>query len=247
MNVMPSQALANRPRTPELRRWPGARHRWHSPIIGARVGHYIDLDRWSRRSHFLLFRGYDRPHFSVTAEVDVSALYAASRQPRGPSFILGVLFAALHAANAIEAFRLRIREDRVWSHAAVGIGCTVLRPDRTFGFAYFPHERSFARFAAQGRIEIERSRADPGLLDARAHDDSWIHGTVLPWIRFTSFTNAHRREDSVPKLTFGQRHATGGAWHMPVAVEVHHALVDGIDVAEFLERFRDNLARPLPA
>jgi chloramphenicol O-acetyltransferase len=29
---------------------------------------------------------------------------------------------------------------------------------------------------------------------------------------------------------------------MPVAVEVHHALVDGLDVAGFLERLERNLA-----
>jgi chloramphenicol O-acetyltransferase len=28
-------------------------------------------------------------------------------------------------------------------------------------------------------------------------------------------------------------------------VEVHHALVDGIDVGDFFERFQDLLARPL--
>ena len=30
---------------------------------------------------------------------------------------------------------------------------------------------------------------------------------------------------------------------MPVAVEVHHALVDGLDVARFFERFASNLER----
>ena len=209
------------------------------------MGHYIDLDRWSRRSHFLLFRDYDRPHFSITADVDVSRLYAASREPDGPSFVLGVLFAAQHAANSIEAFRLRLRGDRVWCHDAVGIGCTVARPDRSFGFGYFPWEESFARFAEQGRAEIESAKSHTVLLDERATDDSWLHSTFLPWIRFTSFANANRRDMSVPKLAFGQRHEQGGAWLMPVAVEVHHALVDGVDVGDFLERFQQILARPI--
>jgi chloramphenicol O-acetyltransferase type A len=209
------------------------------------MGHYIDLDRWARRAHFQLFRGYDHPHFSVTAEVDVSALYAASRRADGPSFLLGSLFAALHAANATEALRLRLREDRVWCHDAVGIGCTVLRPDRTFGFGYFPYEPSYPRFAEHGRAELDRAREGTTLQDSE--DDAWIHATVLPWLRFTSFTNAIRRDDSVPKVTFGQRHEAEGGWRMPVTVEVHHALVDGIHVAEFMERFQDRLATPLPS
>jgi chloramphenicol O-acetyltransferase type A len=210
------------------------------------VGKYIDVDGWTRREHFLLFRDYERPHFSITAAVDVSACYAASRGGEGPSFTLAMLFAAMGAANTVEAFRLRLREDRVWCHDAVGIGCTVLRPDRTFGFTYFAHETSFARFAAEGAREMERARAGTTLGDEREADDATLHATVLPWVRFTSFTNAMRREDSVPKLTFGRRYAEGGAWYVPVCVEVHHALVDGIDVGEFFERFQDRLSRPLP-
>jgi chloramphenicol O-acetyltransferase type A len=210
------------------------------------VGRYIDLDRWKRREHFLLFRDYDRPHFSITAAVDVSACYAATRGDEGPSFTLSMLFAAMQAANGVEAFRLRLREDRAWCHDAVGIGCTVLRPDRTFGFTYFAYETSFSRFAAEGEREMERARAGTTLSDEREADDATLHATVLPWLRFTSFTNAMRREDSVPKLTFGRRYAESGAWYVPVCVEVHHALVDGIDVGDFLERFQDLLAQPLP-
>lgn len=208
------------------------------------MGRYIDLDTWRRRPHFLLFREYDRPHFSVTAAVDVSACYAASRGSEGASFTLAMLFAAMSAANAVEAFRLRLREDAVWCHDAVAIGCTVLRPDRTFGFAYFAHETSFSRFEAEGKKEMERARAGTALGDEREADDATLHATVLPWVRFSSFTNAMRREDSVPKITFGKRYADGSAWYVPVCVEMHHALVDGIDVGEFFERFQDLLARP---
>ncbi len=207
------------------------------------AGHYLDLDRWSRRAHFRLFGDYDRPHFSVTVEVDVSALYRASCLPGGPSFFLGTLFAASHAANAVEAFRLRLRGERVWCHAAVGIGCTVLRPDRTFGFGYFPHQASFPAFQEHGRAELERVRTGTELEDGSDGDDAWIHGSVLPWMRFTGYTNAIRRDDSHPKVVFGKRHASGDAWSMPVAVEVHHALVDGIDVADFLERLQESLSR----
>ena len=205
------------------------------------MGNYIDLDGWSRRSHFQLFRDYDRPHFSIAADVDVSRLYAASREPGGPSFVLGILFAAMHAANETEAFRLRIRDDRVWLHETVGIGCTVARPDRSFGFGYFPWETSFPAFAAHGRAEMDRARDGTDLLDERAYDDSWLHSTVLPWIRFTSFANANRRDMSVPKLAFGQRYQRDGAWLMPVAVEVHHALVDGLDVGDFLRSLQQRL------
>jgi chloramphenicol O-acetyltransferase type A len=209
------------------------------------VGEYIDIEHWSRRDLYTLFMEYDRPHFSITAEVDVSRHYAASREEDGPSFVLGVLFAALQAANSIEAFRLRLREEGVFRHERVGIGCTVARPNRTFGFGYFEWDDAFARFQSAGRAELDRVRDDAVVIDPRRRNDAWIHSTFLPWVRFTSFANAHRRELSNPKLAFGQRFERDGTWLMPVAVEVHHALVDGLDVGEFFQTFQQILASPL--
>ena len=43
--------------------------------------------------------------------------------------------------------------------------------------------------------------------------------------------------DSVPRLVFGKASLDGAIRRMPVGVEAHHALVDGLDVARFFERF----------
>jgi chloramphenicol O-acetyltransferase type A len=60
---------------------------------------------------------------------------------------------------------------------------------------------------------------------------------VLPWLRFTSFTNAlPGGDDSIPRIVFGRCVRDRRRMKMPVAVEVHHALVDGLDVARFFER-----------
>jgi chloramphenicol O-acetyltransferase type A len=51
-------------------------------------------------------------------------------------------------------------------------------------------------------------------------------------------------EESVPKIVFGRRHGDPGAERMPVSVEVHHALVDGLHVGEFFRRFQEHLDDP---
>jgi chloramphenicol O-acetyltransferase type A len=68
---------------------------------------------------------------------------------------------------------------------------------------------------------------------------------VIPWVAFTSFAHARRHgtEDSVPKIVFGKRHERGGRHRMPVSVEVHHALVDGLHVGRFFEGFQERLDR----
>ena len=201
----------------------------------------LDLDRWPRRAHFEFFRRYDLPWFNLCAPVDATALRRRSRAPGGPSFTLAVFHAALAAANQVEPFRYRIRGDAVAVHDRVHGGSTALRGDDTFAFAYFDYDPDLGRFAAAARLALDRARAGAGLV-ARP-DDDLCHFSVIPWVAFTSVTNARRldRDDSVPKIVFGRAHDDAGRWRLPVSVEVHHALMDGLHVGQFFAALQAGL------
>jgi chloramphenicol O-acetyltransferase type A len=207
------------------------------------AGAWLDLETWERRSQFQFFRVYDQPFFNICTEVDVSRLHERARAPGGPSFFLATLHLSLRAANHIPELRMRIRGERVWTHDRIHAGSTILREDETFAFAYFDFEPRFARFEMLGREVIDRARRSRGALDPQDDRDDLIHYSVLPWIHFTSFSHARRwhREDSVPKIVFGKHSERDGARWMPVSIEVHHALLDGIHVARFLEQFQNAL------
>jgi chloramphenicol O-acetyltransferase type A len=203
-------------------------------------GRALDLEAWNRRAHYELFRKYDQPFFSVTVDVDVTTLWNLSRRPRGPSFFLTSLFLMLQSVNDTEAFRLRLRQRGVWVHEAVAVGATVLKGDDTFAFARIEASNTLAQFVASGKNAIARSSvAGVGRRDT-LRDDIVFH-SVLPWLRLRSFTNALPGNDSIPRIVFGKATERPRRVSMPVAVEVHHALVDGLDVARFLERFQTRL------
>lgn len=207
----------------------------------------LDLATWPRRAHYEFFRAYELPFWNVTVDLDVTDLVARSAQPGGPSFFLSTLHGALVAANAVEELRLRLRSEpageRVVVHERVHGGSTVLRPDETFAFAYFDFDPDFERFAAGASDVLGAVRATRGALEPRPERDDLIHFSVLPWISFSSFQHARRlaRGDSVPKIVFGRHRELAGRRLMPVSVEVHHALVDGLHVGRFLERFQRQL------
>jgi chloramphenicol O-acetyltransferase type A len=79
-------------------------------------------------------------------------------------------------------------------------------------------------------------------LDPNPGEDDIVYQSSLPWLRFTSFTNAIGGGDSIPRIVFGKCEIQGRRFLMPMSVEVHHALVDGLDVARFVERFQDELS-----
>lgn len=206
-------------------------------------GHFIDLSNWSRREHFALFRDAVQPFFSVTAELDLTALRARCAKPGGPPFFLSALYSALGAANATEAFRRRVRDERVWVHDQVHMTSTILRGDDTFAFARFQMTDSLAEFVERGREEIARVK-EIAPLELPSGDDALIYHSTLPWVRFTAFTNAIMTSDaSVPRVVFGKCSSEGARYVMPVSVEVHHSVVDGLDVARFLNDLQERLFR----
>jgi chloramphenicol O-acetyltransferase type A len=204
----------------------------------------INLKTWKRRDHYRWFRRYAQPFFSVTVDVDVTRVWNKSRARGAPSFFLSSVFHMLNAANDVEAFRLRLRPRGVWRHDRVAVGPTIMRADETFGFVRLEPAATLETFASAGTAAIAKAAARTALAPSQQHTDDIVFHSVLPWLRFTSFTNAlPGGADSIPRIVFGRCTRDGRRMMLPVAVEVHHALVDGLDVARFFEQFSGHLDR----
>ena len=208
------------------------------------MGAWVDLRTWKRRQHYQLFRRYQQPYFSVTVDVDVTRTWNACRKTGSPSFFLTSLFHMLRAVNDVDAFRLRMRPRGVWRHDRVAVGPTIRGDDEAFRFVRLELSDTLNEFAARGREAIARAAVRRDLEPQEASDDIVFH-SVLPWLRFTAFSNAlPGGRDSIPRIVFGKCTGTTRRMTLPVAIEVHHAVADGADVARFVDRFTELCALP---
>ena len=212
------------------------------------MSHFLDIDSWNRRSHFEFFKDFEQPFFGLCTDVDVSVVYEKTRQQPSSSFFLTCLYCSLQASNEVEAFRYRLRDDKVLVHDVIHGSSTVLRTDGTFGFAYFDFSPDFGQFREDGSNSLSVARNETGELDPQPGKDDLIHYSVIPWVRFTGLLHARRipAEESVPKIVFGKHHPRDGVRRMPISIEAHHALMDGLEVGAFLERFQELLNAPPP-
>lgn len=207
-------------------------------------GHFIDLDAWPRRSAWAFFRTFEVPFFDVCVEVPVGPTRAWCAAA-GRSFNQAAWFGFQRAVNAVEPFRMRLRGDRVWAHDRVRVATTLLNPDGSFRYLHVPWAPSFEAFEANMREA--REAPPPSTLDARPDDDAVVHGSVVPWLRFTGLQHARPRlipTDSVPKVVFGRVSPTPTGEVMPISISAHHALVDGLHVGQLVDRFTAVLAEP---
>ena len=208
---------------------------------------YLDLDTWHRRSTFEFFRSFDIPSFNLCVRMDVSRLKQAVNDLRVGSLSLAYHFIAIRLANEIVPFRYRLEGARVRVHAEVHGSTTVLRQDESFGFATLEHQRDFAAFSVQGASAIANGRLRDAPFAPTEYGTATVHMTTLPWVHFSSYSNARQwgAYDSIPKIAFGRIDADGTRLWMPLSVEVHHALMDGLHVGRFFEGFEAALQSPM--
>ncbi|MCB0703907.1 MAG: chloramphenicol acetyltransferase [Saprospiraceae bacterium] len=201
----------------------------------------IDIRTWSRKELFHHFLNFEDPFFNITSSVDVTRLMDFCKK-ENQSFFLSYMFFATNAANEIPEFRLRLLHKHLVEYPVIHSGSTILNPDDTFSFCYFDQDDNLYRFLEKGRIAIEELRKKGGV-EPREDQLDMIHCSTIPWLSFTSFKHARRggQEDSIPKLVFGKVYEDHGKKWMPVSVEVHHALMDGLHVGRFFECFQQKI------
>ncbi len=207
-------------------------------------GHYLDLDTWPGRRMFDFFSQYQHPFFNLCAEVEATASVKACRD-------LGIAptwvgwYHCQQVVNALEPFRYRLRQGRIWAYDQVSIASTVLADDGSFRFCYLPYQRSFPKFDAAARLVA----ADPiagtkNAMGDQPGNDAVVHGSVIPWVRFSSISHAQKMDpsESIPRVVFGRFSNVGDRVMVPVSVEVHHALVDGQTVGRFFQALESAFA-----
>jgi chloramphenicol O-acetyltransferase type A len=201
----------------------------------------IDIDTWDRGSVFRHFIRYSDPYFGVCTDIDCTVAYNYAKT-NGISFFLYYFYLSLRAANAISAFRTRLEKGLPVIYDHVHGSPTILRNDGGMGFAMLPYADHFEDFIQMAGPEIARVKAS-GDLDTSQDRPDTVYYSILPWIQFTSVDHPLDlpNTEGVPILTFGKMYSEGKKRKMPLAVHAHHALMDGLHIAEFIIMFQKSL------
>ena len=201
--------------------------------------HYkeVDLESWDRKAQYDFFITYDNPFFNITAEVNVGGLYEFCRKNKY-SFFLSSLYCSLKACNNIKPFRTRINDNRICIYDLVHPSSTILLNNNTFIYCFMDFNNTFNTFHEKAAETIEAAKRNSSFHSIERPDV--IYHSVIPWISFTSFSNARKKGqgDDIPRIVFGKYYKKENKLQLPVSVEVHHALMDGYHVGQYFTQLQ---------
>ena len=191
---------------------------------------YIDIENWKRKDHFNYFKQLNYPHFNICGNLDITSFYKYIKENKIPFFI-SVLYASTKTANSIKEFKFRIKEDNVIEYETVSPSFTIMTEGEVFSFCTSNFIDDFKKFKNNTLSQIEKVK----------------NNTSIPWISFTNITHPIQMSpvDSIPRISWGKYFEEGGKIKLPLSVQAHHALVDGIHVGQFFNTFQEILDNPM--
>jgi len=200
----------------------------------------IDIENWNRKEHFDFFSKYDNPFWGMVTEIDCTKAYEISEKNR-LSFFAHYLHKSILAINKVDELKFRIVNNEIVMFDKIHTGATIGRNDGTFGFSFTNFSPDFKTFNQELKEEINNVQGSKGL---RVNENSKrldvIHYSTIPWNKFTGLTYPRNfnTDDTVPKITFGKTFTIENRRVLPISIEVHHGLVDGIHISQYLDEFQ---------
>jgi chloramphenicol O-acetyltransferase type A len=201
----------------------------------------IDLETWNRKNHYLLYKDFLNPYFTISANVDVTRLIGYDKQ-NGFPFFASFLFLVMKVLNKIPEFRTRIRTDGVALHEIVHPSYTVMTEENLFRFVTTPFVEDMKTFVENVLADIDRSKKTVSLEDAEGVDDL-VFVSSLKWLSFTSVSHPYdnKKPDSFPRITWGRYFPEGNKILIPLSVMAHHSLCDGEHACSFYNGLQNEI------
>ncbi|GAB3404461.1 chloramphenicol acetyltransferase CAT [Schumannella luteola] len=206
----------------------------------------IDVSTWNRAEHFAHFLDASPCTYSVTVELDTTELDATLRA-EGRRRYPAQIWALTTIVNRIPEFRTTVLDDgspAIWD--ALEPSFASLDAEReTFSALWTPYDADFRTFHDAVLTTIAEhgssGRFVPQQLPPNAFDVSSI-----PWLRFSAFDLdvQHGYRHLAPIFTLGKSVERAGRTTVPLALRVHHAAVDGLHVARFVDALQQLVAQP---
>ena len=203
---------------------------------------FLDMDQYKRRAHFEYFRSLAYPYVGVTCEVEVTKMLRYC-QNRGRSFYLACIHAVALAADSVPELRQRIRGNRIVEYDACPTSHIELEKEGTYHYCTLHHDMGLDRYFEMAEEARHACRTAGVEEDDEVESAYFI--SVLPWLHYTSLIQpAAGGEESNPRITWGRYDlSASGEARMPVSILAHHALVDGIHIAQFYDCLKNEIEK----
>lgn len=202
---------------------------------------YLDLETYPRKEHFTYFCGLAYPYVGLTVNVDITALFHKIKAEKLP-FFFTLCYCISRAANAVPEFRRRIIDGKIAEFDHCRTSYTVAMEDETYCYCTLEDAMPFKDFLPYAARGQEKAKQADSISEEEGDKQDLFFFSTVPWVSFTALIQpVPMPADSNPRITWGKYFQQNEKILLPVSVLCHHALVDGIHIAEFYRQLEEKI------
>ena len=121
--------------------------------------HFIDMEKYPRKSHFSYFDSMMYPYVGVTSEVDITSFLSVIKEKELP-FFLTFCYCAARAANQVKEFRQRIVNHQIIEYDDCRTSHTVALEDGSYCYCTLNSDMGFQDYLPYAVQKQEEAKRD---------------------------------------------------------------------------------------
>ncbi|MCR8844468.1 type A chloramphenicol O-acetyltransferase [Paenibacillus sp. SC116] len=190
----------------------------------------LNMDEWSRKPYFEHYFHNVRCTFSVTANLDISGLYAEVKN-KGIKLYPALIYMITTAVNSHREFRTCFDvEGQLGYWDSLSPSFTIFHDDdKTFSTIWTAWSEDFGEFYQGYLDDVKKYGSHKGLAAKPDEPPNAFPISSIPWVHFTGFNLNIYTDGSYlqPIFTMGKYDKQDEKVLLPLSVQLHHAVCDG--------------------
>ncbi|OGI00370.1 MAG: hypothetical protein A2Y25_09555 [Candidatus Melainabacteria bacterium GWF2_37_15] len=198
----------------------------------------IKEEEWNRKQISNVFKAFDNPFTTMTANVDITNLRNVSKEKKLP-ISDAILYMIGKTVKDIPEFHYRFKDNKVVKYDDFCLGMTFANDKDLYNYVNLDYSDDPLKFIKNVKQKSEEGKIREGLFDEPR--ENAIYLSCVPWVNFTSLASPvnNYAKDSAPRIVWGG--FSNDKTTMPVALEVHHSFMDGRHMGMFYRKLQENL------
>lgn len=196
----------------------------------------VDIENWKRKEHYSVYRTALKCGFSLTIKLEIASVIQFIKV-RNYKLYPVMIYLIAKAVNTHVEFKMAKKGEKLIVWDRVDPIFTILHPEtETFSALSTAYEDDLATFLDQYNKIYEAYEHDLRFSPAPMPENHF-NISALPWINFEGFNLniADFTDYFSPSFTLGKYQKVGEEVFIPLAIQVHHAVCDGIHVAKLID------------
>lgn len=203
----------------------------------------IDINNWERKEHFLLYTKDCPCTYSATVDFDITSLKEKIKKA-DKKFYITFIYLLSKSVNTIEQFRCTYNEKgQLCIMDYLNPSYTIFHDDtKTFSNLFTEYDENFITFYENYKKDI-KEYGGSHKLNPKGNIENYFNISALPSVDFTAF-NLNLKNDSnylLPIFTLGKFKVIDNKTILPLAIQVHHGVIDGYHLGRFVEILKQNI------